>query len=140
MNADEFWNIFFTDWLLVRHIFYQPYFMLYGEVFAGDIDPECDPNCTEHGECDVAADGTAMVPCHAGRWVTPIVMTIYLLVANLLLLNLLIATFNTIYNSAQQVAQQFWHFQRFSVVLEYEEKPVLPAPLTFLCHVHRTLR
>ena len=32
------------------------------------------------------------------------------------------------------------HFQRFTVVLEYEEKPVVPAPLTFLCHAHRTLR
>ena len=26
------------------------------------------------------------------------------------------------------------------MVLEYEEKPVVPAPLTFLCHAHRTLR
>ena len=125
-----------ADWELVRHIFYQPYFMLYGEVFAGDIDPECDPDCEEYGKC--AEED--LVPCHVGRWVTPIVMTIYLLVANLLLLNLLIATFNTIYNSAQQVSQQFWHFQRFTVVLEYEEKPVVPAPLTFLCHAHRTLR
>jgi hypothetical protein len=29
----EKWN-----WLLVRNIFYKPYFMLYGEVYAGEID------------------------------------------------------------------------------------------------------
>jgi hypothetical protein len=29
-----------TRWRLVRHIFYQPYFMLYGEVFAPDIGNE----------------------------------------------------------------------------------------------------
>ena len=57
-------------------------------------------------------------------------MTIYLLVANILLINLLIASFNTIYNSVNARSMQFWNFQRFSIVLEYEEKPVLPAPFT----------
>ena len=128
------------DWQLIRHIFYQPYFMLYGEVFAGDISPDCDPDCFEYGKCANALDGSLMVPCHPGRWVTPIVMTVYLLVANLLLLNLLIATFNTIYNSVNAVAQQFWHFQRFTVVIEYEEKPTLPAPFTFISHIHRSFR
>ena len=71
------------NWRLARHIFYQPYFMLYGEVFAPDIDPECDPDCEdslyykEHLKCE-APD---KVPCHTGRWITPIVMTIYLLVS-----------------------------------------------------------
>ena len=31
---NEDWN-----WRLLRHVFYQPYFMLYGEVYAPDIDP-----------------------------------------------------------------------------------------------------
>jgi uncharacterized membrane protein len=31
------------------------------------------------------------------RWVTPIVMTLYLLVANILIINILIAVFNNIY-------------------------------------------
>lgn len=124
-------------WRLVRHIFYQPYFMLYGEVFAPDIDPECNPDCDNYGECGEAADGSLLVPCGVGRWITPIVMTIYLLVANILLINLLIASFNTIYNSVNAMSHQFWNFQRFSVVIEYEEKPTLPAPLTFLSHIHR---
>ena len=73
----------------------------------------------------------------SGRWITPIVMTIYLLVANILLINLLIASFNTIYNSVNARSLQFWNFQRFSVVLEYEEKPVWPAPLTIFSHIYR---
>ncbi len=80
--------------------------MLYGEVFAPDIDPECNPDCTEYGECGEAVDGSLLVPCHIGRWITPIVMTIYLLVANILLLNLLIASFNTIYNSVNSISHQ----------------------------------
>ena len=126
-----------ADWFLVRHIFYQPYFMLYGEVFAGDIDPICNATCTEYEQCGTNADGTLKVPCVPGHWITPIMMTVYLLVANILLLNLLIATFNTIYNKVNLIAQQYWHFQRFSVVMEYEEKPILPAPLTFISHIYR---
>ena len=48
-------------WKLARHIFYQPYFMLYGEVFAPDIDPECDEFCEEYEKCDKAADGEYLI-------------------------------------------------------------------------------
>ena len=67
-------------------------------------------------------------------------MTVYLLVANILLINLLIASFNTIYNSVNARSLQFWNFQRFSVVLEYEEKPVWPAPLTIFSHIYRVCK
>ena len=30
-----------SNWYLLRDIFYEPYFMLYGEVFADNIDPPC---------------------------------------------------------------------------------------------------
>ena len=63
-------SILFPDedpqWRLARHIFYQPYFMLYGEVFAPDIDPPCNETCTEYGECGVDKFGTKMVPCQPG--------------------------------------------------------------------------
>ena len=125
---------------LIREIFFQPYFMLYGEVFAPEINPPCNPDCVEYGQCGEAPDGTLLVPCHVGRWVTPIVMTAYLLVANILLINLLIAIFNNIYTSVNARALQFWNFQRFSVVLEYEEKPVLPAPFTIISHFYRVCK
>lgn len=35
-----------ASWRLIREVYYQPYFMLYGEVFADHIDPPCgeDPS------------------------------------------------------------------------------------------------
>lgn len=80
---------------------FQPYFMLYGEVFAGDIDPDCG--------------GENEIPCHPGRWITPTVMSMYLLVANILLINLLIAVFNNIFTSVNAISHQVWMFQRFQV-------------------------
>lgn len=58
--------------------------MLYGEVYADKIYPECGG---EHEDS-----------CVPGRWISPIIMSVYLLVANILLINLLIAVFNNIFN------------------------------------------
>ncbi|KAG2465513.1 TRPM3 protein, partial [Polypterus senegalus] len=46
------------SWVLARNIFYMPYWMIYGEVFADQIDPPCGLNITN-------ADGTIdeLPPC-----------------------------------------------------------------------------
>uniref|UniRef100_A0A7G3B3W2 Putative transient receptor potential cation channel trpm n=2 Tax=Lutzomyia longipalpis TaxID=7200 RepID=A0A7G3B3W2_LUTLO len=116
-----------ADWRLVRDVYFQPYFMLYGEVFADDIDPPC-------GE-DPSQD-----PCVTGHWVTPITMSMYLLIANILLINLLIAVFNNIFIEVNAVSHQVWMFQRFTVVMEYQLKPVLPPPLIAFCHIYSLLK
>nr|XP_031831951.1 transient receptor potential cation channel trpm isoform X6 [Nomia melanderi] len=108
---------------IIRDIFMEPYFMLYGEVYADNIDPDC-------------GDEPGMIPCLPGRWITPAVMSIYLLIANILMINLLIAVFNNIFNEVNAVAHQVWKFQRFTVVMEYEQKPVLPPPLIVVCHIY----
>ncbi|XP_033175716.1 transient receptor potential cation channel trpm isoform X8 [Bombus impatiens] len=112
---------------IIRDIFMEPYFMLYGEVYADNIDPDC-------------GDEPGMIPCLPGRWITPTVMSIYLLVANILLINLLIAVFNNIFNEVNAVAHQVWMFQRFTVVMEYEQKPVLPPPLIVVCHIYLVVK
>ena len=75
--------------------------MMYGEVYAGDIDPPCGDR-SEHPDNPR--------PCITGEWVTPILMTIYLLVENILLVNLLIAIFNNTYNAVKSVSSQVCMF------------------------------
>nr|XP_043066635.1 transient receptor potential cation channel trpm isoform X6 [Drosophila bipectinata] len=111
----------------LTNVTFQPYFMLYGEVFAGDIDPPCGENPSQPS-------------CVTGHWVTPITMSMYLLIANILLINLLIAVFNNIFNEVNSVSHQVWMFQRFTVVMEYQQKPVLPPPFIFLCHFYSLLK
>ncbi|KAL7047046.1 hypothetical protein ACKWTF_002774 [Chironomus riparius] len=116
-----------ADWRLVRDVFFQPYFMLYGEVFADDIDPPCGEDPSQE-------------PCITGHWITPIAMSMYLLIANILLINLLIAVFNNIFNETNSISHQVWMFQRFTVVMEYQQKPVLPPPLICICHFYCLLK
>ncbi|KAI6225690.1 hypothetical protein M3Y95_00723700 [Aphelenchoides besseyi] len=109
------------SWILVRNIFYKPYFMLYGEVYAGEID-----TCGD--------EGTNCVP---GGWIPPILMTMFLLVSNILLINMLIAIFNNIFNVTNAMSQQVWMFQRYEQVLEYDDTPIVPPPFTPLVHLFR---
>ncbi|XP_044264346.1 transient receptor potential cation channel trpm isoform X10 [Tribolium madens] len=114
------------SWGIARDVFLEPYFMLYGEVYADKIDPPC-------GEDEEK-------PCQTGRWVSPVIMSVYLLVANILLINLLIAVFNNIFNEVNSVAHQVWMFQRFTVVMEYEQKPILPPPFIIFCHIYLLIK
>jgi len=121
------------DWNLVRDIFFKPYFMIYGELFAGDIYPRpC--NETEMGDGD-------WNPCvTTGGWLNPLLMTCYLLVANILLLNLLIAVFNSIFLKTHVFSHQIWKFNRFNVVMDYEQKPALPPPLIIFSHIYLIIK
>lgn len=35
---------------------------------------------------------------------------------------------------------QVWMFQRFTVVMEYERKPVLPPPIIIFCHIYHVCK
>nr|CAB3267283.1 transient receptor potential cation channel subfamily M member 1-like [Phallusia mammillata] len=109
-----------ASWTLLKDSVLEPYFMLYGEVYAGTIDP-----C--HG------DDPSL--CVVGSWIAPTFMTIYLLVANILLLNLLIAVFNNTYARVKSYSDKIWKFQRYLTIVEFELRPVLPPPLILLSYV-----
>jgi len=115
------------NWFLVRDIFFQPYWMIYGEVFPDDINPECGNG--------TYADGTPMVACETGRWLNPLIMAIYMLLGYLLLPSVLIAVFNYIFGRKYDFSHQIWKSDRFQVVMDYEQRPVLPPPFIAISHV-----
>ncbi|XP_051875162.1 transient receptor potential cation channel subfamily M member 3 isoform X2 [Pristis pectinata] len=115
------------SWRLARNIFYMPYWMIYGEVFADQIDPPCGAGLTE--------DGRPLPPCITGAWIIPAIMACYLLVANILLVNLLIAVFNNTFFEVKSISNQVWKFQRYQVIMAFHERPVLPPPLITFSHM-----
>ncbi|KAG5841244.1 hypothetical protein ANANG_G00197490 [Anguilla anguilla] len=123
------------SWMLARNIFFMPYWMIYGEVFADQIDPPCGQNVT-------AEDGTVVVlpPCKTGAWIVPAIMACYLLVANILLVNLLIAVFNNTFFEVKSISNQVWKFQRYQLIMTFHERPVLPPPLIIFSHMTMVLK
>uniref|UniRef100_A0A671VB47 Transient receptor potential cation channel, subfamily M, member 1a n=1 Tax=Sparus aurata TaxID=8175 RepID=A0A671VB47_SPAAU len=110
-------------WRLARNIFYMPYWMIYGEVFADSID---------HGK--------KLPPCIPGAWLTPAIMACYLLVANILLVNLLIAVFNNTFFEVKSISNQVWKFQRYQLIMTFHDRPILPPPLIVFPHIYIVLK
>uniref|UniRef100_A0A8C1APH6 Transient receptor potential cation channel subfamily M member 3 n=1 Tax=Cyprinus carpio carpio TaxID=630221 RepID=A0A8C1APH6_CYPCA len=83
------------SWMLARNIFFMPYWMIYGEVFADQIDRKPLYFHTPCGQNITTEEGVivSLPPCKTGAWIVPAIMACYLLVANILLVNLLIAIF-----------------------------------------------
>ncbi|KAK3749590.1 hypothetical protein QZH41_019731, partial [Actinostola sp. cb2023] len=113
-------------WGILSKIFFRPYFQTYGELFI--TDPEQLVNSTKT-EFD-----TPKYNDYSGTIAT-IIMAFYLLVANILLLNLLIAIFNNTFAEVQANSNQIWKFQRYNLIMEYAQRPVLVPPLIILNHV-----
>ena len=123
-NPDEEWS-----WRLVRHIFFTPYFNIYS-------DPPCYRN--DSGQVD-QVDGE-MKECVTGQWLNPLMMAFYMLGAHILLGNLLIALINSIYAKTSIISRQIWKFNRFSIIMEHEQKPTLPPPFILFSHIFLVLK
>uniref|UniRef100_A0A8C1THK5 Transient receptor potential cation channel subfamily M member 1-like n=1 Tax=Cyprinus carpio TaxID=7962 RepID=A0A8C1THK5_CYPCA len=114
-------------WRLARNIFYMPYWMIYGEVFIDCWSP-CGENLYDE-------DGKKLPPCIPGAWLTPAIMACYLLVANILLVNLLIAVFNNTFFEVKSISNQVWKFQRYQLIMTFHDRPVLPPPMIIFSHL-----
>ncbi|XP_042579821.1 transient receptor potential cation channel subfamily M member 3 isoform X3 [Cyprinus carpio] len=159
------------SWMLARNIFFMPYWMIYGEVFADQID-HVNSRKLQHKVNDklwlvenyIRTQGTgrssgpshiapcgqnitteegvivSLPPCKTGAWIIPAIMACYLLVANILLVNLLIAVFNNTFFEVKSISNQVWKFQRYQLIMTFHERPVLPPPLIIFSHITMVLK
>ncbi|XP_035824941.1 transient receptor potential cation channel trpm [Aplysia californica] len=110
----------------LRNVWYYPYWMIYGELFAEEIDPCDDPeNNDSLGICKIYA-----------AWLAPFLMFVFLLVANILMVNLLIARFNATFIRNNANSKEIWMFQRYGLILQYEVRPILPPPFILITHIY----
>uniref|UniRef100_A0A8C4X5R7 non-specific serine/threonine protein kinase n=1 Tax=Erpetoichthys calabaricus TaxID=27687 RepID=A0A8C4X5R7_ERPCA len=106
------------SWMLARDIVFQPYWMIFGEVYAGEIDP-----CAEDDECP------------PGSFITPFLQAVYLFVQYIIMVNLLIAFFNNVYFEMKSISNKLWKYNRYRYIMTYHEKPWLPPPFILLSHL-----
>uniref|UniRef100_A0A3Q2Y0A0 Ion transport domain-containing protein n=1 Tax=Hippocampus comes TaxID=109280 RepID=A0A3Q2Y0A0_HIPCM len=113
-------------WRLARNIFYMPYWMIYGEVFARHNFTAVLSPAAPCGEHLYDEDGKKLPPCIPGAWLTPAIMACYLLVANILL---------TSYR-VKSISNQVWKFQRYQLIMTFHDRPILPPPLIIFSHLY----
>ncbi|XP_033633580.1 transient receptor potential cation channel subfamily M member 3-like [Asterias rubens] len=115
----------------IKNIFFMPYFQIYGNLFLevlisdGEPPPDCEPS---------------QPSCIQQHVLLPFMLGAYLLLGNVLLLNLLIAIFSSVYDEVQTNSLEVWKFELYFLVIEFEDRPTLPPPFTILEHAFYSLR
>ncbi|XP_071780163.2 transient receptor potential cation channel subfamily M member 6 [Centroberyx gerrardi] len=106
------------SWSLARDIVFQPYWMIFGEVYAGEI------NACAGGQ-----------PCPPGSFLTPFLQAVYLFFQYIIMVNILIAFFNNIYFDMASTSNKLWKYNRYRYIMTYQDRPWLPPPLIILSHM-----
>ncbi|CAF1016322.1 unnamed protein product [Adineta steineri] len=107
---------------LFKGILYEPYWFIYGDVSDKDLLDEIISNETQ----SYVAEATA----------THVLLAFHMLFINILILNLLIAVFTRTIDDIQENTEFYWHYQRYTFVREYFERPPLAyPPLIIFTHI-----
>uniref|UniRef100_A0A4W6FW32 non-specific serine/threonine protein kinase n=1 Tax=Lates calcarifer TaxID=8187 RepID=A0A4W6FW32_LATCA len=106
------------SWSLARDVVFQPYWMIYGEVYESEIDPCEDGN-----------------PCPPASFLTPFLQAVYMFFQYIIMVNILIAFFNNIYFDMASTSNKLWKYNRYRYIMTYQERPWLPPPLILLSHI-----
>uniref|UniRef100_A0AAR2L869 non-specific serine/threonine protein kinase n=1 Tax=Pygocentrus nattereri TaxID=42514 RepID=A0AAR2L869_PYGNA len=106
------------SWDLLKDVVFQPYFMMFGEVYAGEINP-----CEENPDCP------------PGSFLNPLLQAVYLFMQYIIMVNLLIAFYNNVYIHMKNISNQLWKYNRYRYIMTYQKKPWLPPPLIFFSHM-----
>jgi len=117
-NKEPYWGV-------INDVFYKPYWHVYGELF---VEQEAEEGKLATGE----------IPLHDGghlKWIHRILMGAYLLITNVLLINLLIAIFSNVFNEVEVNSYQIWKYQYYYLVMEYSKQPPLAPPFAIIYHV-----
>ena len=121
------------DWAILKDIWVEPYFNLYGEVYHEYIDTDI---CID----DPYSIDDEHPPCWCCSWIGPLFQSGYLIIANILMLNLLVAVFNSVYEKVNQVSQALIRFQRYRFIVDYQLMPTIPPPFIFVVHIYMVIR
>ncbi|XP_056610904.1 LOW QUALITY PROTEIN: transient receptor potential cation channel subfamily M member 2 [Triplophysa dalaica] len=126
------------DWI-IRGAVYEPYLIIFG-----NIPTNIDTTQFDMNSCSVNASDPMKPKCPFlndenmpafPEWLTIILLCVYLLFANILLLNLLIAILSYTFQEVQDNTDTIWKFQRYELIKEYHSRPALPPPFILISHL-----
>lgn len=70
----------------------------------------------------------------------PICDVIYLLYSIVLMLSIIIAVFNSIYSRVLVQSELIYKYLRYSIIIEYESRPLLPPPFIVVSWLYALAR
>ncbi|XP_035224891.1 transient receptor potential cation channel subfamily M member 1-like isoform X2 [Stegodyphus dumicola] len=111
-ERQPFWNVF-------TEIFSLPYWHLFGELDLDEDSAGRFPRCeTDPSYCHQSP--------HA--WIVPILLGIYMLIGNILLVNMLIAVFTHVFDEVNTNSREIYLFEIYVSGLQFSRRSILPPP------------
>ena len=74
---------------------------------------------------------------NTSEYIAPFFLAIYLLVGNVMLLNLLIAIFTSVFEEVHENSNEVWKWEMFRLLAEYDGRPGLAPPLVIFEDIWR---
>ena len=74
---------------------------------------------------------------NTSKYISQIFLAIYLLFGNVMLLNLLIAIFTSVFEEVHENSNEVWKWEMFRLLTEYDGRPGLAPPLVIFEDVWR---
>ncbi|CAC5379430.1 TRPM1 [Mytilus coruscus] len=115
-----------SPWELLKDLVYLPYWQLYGELNIDRIEGKEPSECTNNPQ--LYTNGT-MERCAVTNQYNALMLAVYLVLTNILLVNILIAMFSQTFQTVQDNSEIIWKFHKYALVSEYYERPMFPIPI-----------
>ncbi|CAC5388886.1 TRPM3 [Mytilus coruscus] len=133
-QAVLFPNSVLSPWELLKDLVYFPYWQLYGELNLDHIEGTEPSECTHDYELYI--NGT-MERCAQSNQFNSTMLAVYLILTNILLVNILIAMFSYTFQKVQDNSEMIWKFNMYALIYEYYDRPMFPIPI--LIHLFRII-
>uniref|UniRef100_A0A8C6XDS8 Transient receptor potential cation channel subfamily M member 6 n=1 Tax=Naja naja TaxID=35670 RepID=A0A8C6XDS8_NAJNA len=115
------------SWTLARDIVFQPYWMIFGEVYAGEIDGMSAVVEISSFKFLPGWSGFPHPPCQTALLLTPVAIRPTLCLSFLIRSN--------VYFDMKSMSNKLWKYNRYRYIMTYHEKPWLPPPFIILNHI-----
>lgn len=125
-------------WSILEKVVWLPYWQMYGELSLDTLVPyQQQPANGGNMTCpaDVNCENLQLY-----SYVIPFFFGAYLLIGNVMLLNLLIAIFTSVYDQVSDHSREVWRWEMFRLLSEYDTKPGLAPPLVIIEDVWKLLK
>ncbi len=134
------------DWsnvaTLIQDIIFLPYWQMYGELSLENIqviDSTID-RCAQNMNFSSICTAPDLPNIRESTTITTIFLAMYLLVGNVMLLNLLIAIFTSVFDEVNENSNEVWKWEMYRLCSEYDGRPGIAPPMVLVEDIFRLIK
>lgn len=121
---------------LLYDIFLLPYWQMYGELSLEELTIKDVPACSVDSTLEDYCYRSDIERIEDYRYVMPVLLALYMLFANVLLMNLLIAVFSSVFEQIHNNSMGVWKWEMCRLMEEFDQRTTLAPPLNILEQIY----